>query len=83
MKVRESEGFFCVVYFSDTKKTAYYHKVYTPSKLAATLANWLWIKVFVDKQDYYSNTKTTSYHCIFDKNNPVTEFSYRPFLKKS
>lgn len=83
MKERESEGFFCVVYFTDTKKTAYYHKVYTPSKLAGTIANWLWIKVFIDKQDYYSNTKTTNYHAIFDKNNPVIEFSYRPFLKKS
>ena len=83
MKTTESQGFFCVVYFTDTKKTAYYHKVYTPSKLASTLENWLWIKVFIDKSTYYANTKTTDYHSIFDKNNPVTEFSFRPFLKQS
>lgn len=83
MKTKESEGFFCVVYFTDTKKTAYYHKVYTPSKLAGTLQNWLWVKIFINKEVYYANTKTTDYHCIFDKNNPIREFSYRPFLKKS
>lgn len=81
MKTRESKGFFCVVYFTDTKKTAYYHKVYTPSKLAKTLNNWKWIKVFIDKNDYFSDTKTTNYHSIFDEDNPITEFNFKPFSR--
>ena len=81
MKTTESSGFFCVVYFTDTKKTAYYHKVWQPSKLAKTLQNWKWIKSFVNKQDYYSDTKTTNYHAIFDDQNIITEFTLKPFLK--
>lgn len=78
----DSQGFFCVVYFTDTKKTAYYHKVWNPSKLAGTLQNWKWVKVFVDKQIYFSNTKTYDYYRIFDDKNPVTDFTYKPFSKK-
>lgn len=81
MKTRESKGFFCVVYFSDTKKTAYYHRVYAPSKLAKYLQNWKWIKSYVDKQDYYSDPKANNYYSIFDDENPITEFNYKPFSK--
>lgn len=83
MKTKESQGFFCVVYFLDTKKTAYYHKVWQPSKLAGFLQNWKWIKVFVDKQEYYSNTKTENYHTIFDEHNPVTDFNFKPYQKNN
>ncbi len=81
MKTTESKGFFCVVYFTDTQKTAYYHKVWQPSKLAKALKNWKWIKSFVDKQVYYHDTKTTAYHAIFDEQNPVTNFTYKNFSK--
>lgn len=83
MKKRESEGFFCVVYFTDTKKTCFYHKSWKPEKLAKKLQNWKWIKVFIDKQTYYSNPKTTDYYAIFDDENPITSFSFQPFSKKS
>lgn len=81
MAKSESKGFFCVVYFSDTKKTCYYHKVYAPYKLAATLQNWKWIKVFIDKQDYYADRKTKNYFCIFDEDSPVTVFNFKRFAK--
>lgn len=81
MAKTESKGFFCVVYFTDTKKTCYYHKVYTPSKLANTLQNWKWIKIFVDKQDYYADTKANNYFTIFDESNPITEFNFKRFAK--
>lgn len=81
MKTRESEGFFCVVYFTDTKKTAWYNKTWQPSKLAKSLNNWLWIKIYINKQDYFSNTKGTNYHAIFDKDNPIQEFTFKPFSK--
>ena len=77
MVTPKKSGFFCVVYFTDTKKTAYYHKVYTPSKLARTLQNWKWIKIFKDKQEYFANTKTLEYFSIFDENNPVTDFNFK------
>ena len=82
MKKQQTSGFFCVVYFDDTKKTCYYRKVYTPSKLARTLKNWKWIKIFINKEDYFNDTKTTNYHAIFDDENQITEFNYRHFNKK-
>lgn len=82
MKTNESKGFFCVVYFSDTKKTCYYHKVWNPSNLAAKLSNWVWIKSYIDKQDYYSDPKLDNYYKIFDKNNSIESFTFQPFLKK-
>lgn len=82
MKSTESKGFFCVVYFTDTKRTCYYHKVWKPKKLAETLNNWLWIKCYIDKQDYYTNPKSNSYYKIFDKENGVVDFTFQPFSKK-
>lgn len=82
MKTRDSQGFFCVVYFTDTKKTCYYRKVWNPSKLAMHLQNWKWIKIFIDKETYYTNTKTTDYFAIFDEQNPVADFNFKPFQKK-
>lgn len=83
MKTVESQGFFCVVYFSDTKKTAYYHKVWNPSKLANYLSNkWKWIKIYKDKEDYYTNPKANNYYAIFNEENTVHEFSFHPFVKK-
>ena len=83
MKATESKGFFCVVYLKDEKKTVYYHKVYTPSKLATFLANrFLWIKIYIDKQDYFYNPKGTNYHAIFDTDNPVTIFNFKQFSKQ-
>jgi len=96
MKTRESEGFFCVVYFvleeeqrKDkngnlrkviTKgKTGYYHKVYTPKKLANYLKNWHWIKGYINKQDYFANPE--NYHFIFNADNPPTDFNYRTFSR--
>ena len=81
MKKSESKGFFCVVYFFDTKKTCYYRKVWRPKTLAATLENWLWLKCYIDKQDYYMNTKAESYYKKFDKNNPVEDFTFQAFSK--
>lgn len=76
MKKKESKGFFCVVYFSDTKKTCYYHKVWKPKSLASKIDNWLWMKCYIDKQDYYQNTKAENYYKIFDKNHPIEEFTF-------
>lgn len=83
MKTKESEGFFCVVYFSDTKKTVWYRKTWQPSKLAKTLNNWLWIKVYINKDDYFLNPKANNYLAIFDKNNPIQEFTFKPYMKKN
>lgn len=86
MKKTKSQGFFCVVYLSSEKKTTWYNKVWRPSKLADYLnkenKSWLWIKVFINKQDYFSDTKTTNYHAIFDKNHSVNDFTFQPFSKK-
>lgn len=82
MENKKSKGFFCVVYFTDTKKTCYYRKVWQPSKLADALMNWKWIKVFVSKEDYFANTQGKNYLCIFDDENPVSSFTYQRFLKK-
>lgn len=94
---KKKSGFFCVVYFvleqeerSDkygnkrnviTKaKTAYYHKVYKPKKLADYLKNrWYWIKGYNTKQDYLDNKNNWIF--IFDKDNPVQDFSYKTFSK--
>lgn len=81
MKTRESKGFFCVVYFTDTKKTCFYHKVYTPSDLAGKLQNWKWIKIYIHKEDYFSDPKAENYYKIFDDKNPVIVFNYKPFSK--
>lgn len=85
MKKTESKGFFCVVYLSEEKKTTWYNKVWMPSKLADYLnkedKKWLWIKIFIDKQDYFSDTKANNYHAIFDKDNPVQQFTFQPFSK--
>lgn len=78
----ESKGFFCVVYFLDTKKTCYYHKVHSPYKLAFTLKNWKWIKIFLRKEDYHSNPKANNYFAIFDENNPVSVFNFKTSLKR-
>ncbi|RNA63930.1 hypothetical protein D1631_00015 [Chryseobacterium nematophagum] len=86
MKTKESEGFFCVVYLKEIKKTVFYHKTWNPSKLASYLKNndkeWLWIKVYIKKEDYYSNPTGNNYHTLFDNNNPPTDFNFRPFSKK-
>ena len=83
MKTKESQGFFCVIYFIDTKKTAYFHKVWNPSKLATYYANkWLWIKIYKDKNDYHSNTTANNYYAIFDETNAVSNFTFHPFTKK-
>lgn len=83
MKTTESTGFFCVVYDMATKKTVWYNKTWEPAKLANYLTSkgkeWLWIKSYISKQDYFSNP--ASYHAIFDKDNPVTSFNYKPFSK--
>lgn len=79
MNAPKKSGFFCVVYFSDTKKTAYYHKVYTPAKLADKLDNWKWIKIFVDKSIYFNNTKTLDFTAIFDEKNAVKNFNFNNF----
>lgn len=79
MNAPKKSGFFCVVYFSDTKKTAYYHKVDTPSDLANKLTNWKWVKIFIDKSIYFNNTKTLEYIAIFDDKNPVTHFTFKNF----
>ena len=81
MPKTESKGFFCVVYFTDTKKTCYYHKVYAPYKLASALQNWKWIKIYLKKDDYYSDPKANNYLSIFDDNNPVAEFNFKRFHK--
>lgn len=84
MKKKESQGFFCVVYFADTKKTAYFHKVWNPSKLANFYANkWLWIKIYIDKNDYYSDRQAQNYYKIFDKNTGVEIFTFQPFSKNT
>ena len=82
MKSTESKGFFCVVYFKDTKRTCYYHKVWKPKNLAITINNWLWMKCYIDKQDYFNNPKSNNYYVIFDSNNPITDFTFQPFSKK-
>ncbi len=82
MKTTESKGFFCVVYFYDTKRTCFYHKVWKPKNLASHLENWLWIKCFIHKEDYFGNTKANNYYKIFDKNNPVENFTFQPFSRK-
>ncbi|MDR4895121.1 MULTISPECIES: hypothetical protein [unclassified Chryseobacterium] len=83
MKTTESKGFFCVVYDKEAKKTVWYNKVWEPAKLASYLSgknkDWLWIKIYIKKQDYFSNPD--SYHQIFDKDNPVIKFNYKPFSK--
>ncbi len=82
MKSNESKGFFCVVYFMDTKKTCYYHKVWKPKNLAEKLDNWLWIKCYIDKNDYYSNRKSENYHKILKNDVLVEDFTFQPFTKK-
>lgn len=81
MKTTESKGFFCVVYFTDTKKTCFYHKVDKPFKLAKTLQNWKWIKSYINKQDYYGDPKANNYYAIFDDENPITEFNFKQVSK--
>lgn len=82
MKVAESKGFFCVVYFSDTKKTCFYHKVWKPKNLVLKIDNWLWVKIFIHKDDYFSNPKSNNYYKIFDQHNLVEDFTFQPFSKK-
>lgn len=82
MKAVESKGFFCVVYFWDTKKTCYYHKVWKPLNLSTTISNWLWIKCYISKEDYFSAPKANNYYRIFDKDNPVESFTFKKFSKK-
>lgn len=81
MKTRESKGFFCVVYFKDTKKTCFYHKVWKPRNLANALNNWLWIKCYVHKDNYFESPKMNNYFRIFDKNHPVEDFTFQQFNK--
>ncbi|PTT36913.1 hypothetical protein DBR28_10445, partial [Chryseobacterium sp. HMWF028] len=61
-----------------------YNKVWNPSKLADNLTGknkeWLWIKSYIKKQDYQSNPE--NYYAIFDKENPVRVFNYKPFQNK-
>lgn len=86
MKKNEKEGFFCVVYFTAEKKTTYYRKTWNPAKLANYLTlqgkNWKWIKIYIDKQEYHSNTEANNYYKIFDETNPVYSFTFAPFRKK-
>jgi len=42
---------------------------------------WLWMEVYVNKQDYYSNPQENNYHAIFDIKNPITDFNFKPFVK--
>ena len=68
-------------------KTVYYHKYWNPSKLWHYLRqvghNVKWLKIYIDKSDYFSNTKGNNYFAIFDENNPVQDFTYSRFAKKS
>jgi hypothetical protein len=86
MKKKESEGFFCVVYFTLDKKTTFYNKTWNPSKLADYLSRngktWLWIKIYIRKQDYLSNPQLDGYYKIFDKDNIVSNFTFKQFTKK-
>jgi hypothetical protein len=86
MKKTESKGFFCVVYLSEEKKTTWYNRVWMPSKLVEYLnkenKSWLWIKIYINKNDYFSNTKASNYHAIFDKDHPVHNFTFRQFANK-
>lgn len=85
MEIKKNEGFFCVVYLKEEKKTVWYNKYWKPSKLASYLtANgkpWLWIKVYISKDIYFADTKANSYYAIFDKDNPVTDFTFTSFRK--
>lgn len=60
-------------------KTAFYHKVYAPHKLADYLKNnnWKWIKGFRSKDDYLANKD--NYLFIFDETNPPSIFTFRSF----
>lgn len=66
--------------------TVYYRKVWNPSKLAnyfySQKKEWLWIKIYTDKQDYFSCPKANNYYAIFDENNPVRSFNFSPFKKQ-
>lgn len=85
MKKKESEGFFCVFYLKEEKKTMWYSKVWKPSTVAEYLDKqnkpWLWIKSYIHKNDYYSNPKGNNYYAIFDKDHPVRDFTFQPFTK--
>lgn len=85
MGLQKNEGFFCVVYLKNEKKTVWYKKYWRPSKLANYLTDngkpWLWVKIYINKDDYFNNTKGTNYHAIFDADNPVTDFTFQPFRK--
>jgi len=84
MKTRESQVFFCVVYDTAAKKTIWYNKIWKPSDLAKYLngkgKGWQWVRSYIRKQDYLSNPD--NYYAIFDKDNPVTEFTYKSFQNK-
>lgn len=87
MKKTESKGFFCVAYLTNEKKTIWYNKVWKPSKMADYLDKenkpWLWIKIFLHKNDYFSNPKANNYHSIFDKEHPVQDFTFQQFAKNN
>ena len=84
MKTINSQGFFCVVYDITTRKTVWYDKIWNPSNLAKYLngkgEEWLWIRSYINKEDYFSNPD--NFYTIFDKDNPITDFNYKPFKIK-
>ncbi len=79
-------GFLCVVYF-ESGNTAKYHSQWNPAKLARALKNpFRWMKIYIEKSDYEldkaNDHKTQNYYAIFDKDNPVSEFTFKPFYGK-
>ena len=38
-------------------------------------------KIYISKDDYFSNPKANNYYAIFDQNNHITEFTFQPFTK--
>lgn len=55
-------------------KTVYYHQVVVPAKLAQSIKDWHWIKIYHQKEDYFAGA---DYAYIFDKENPPRFFSYK------
>ena len=86
-KKKSSGGFFLVVYMLEEKKTVYYRKWWNPSKLVSYFKSigkeFLWIKIYIQEEDYLVNPKGKNYYRIFDKNNPVEDFNYYKFSNKT
>lgn len=81
MKQEKVKGFFCVVYF-ESKKTGFYHSQWNPARLAKGLRNpYIWLKVFMTKDEYLADKN--NYKAIFDKDNPIQEFTFAPYYGKT